>query len=273
MSKITTGRKPAKARTGKKAHRPGRRRTREQYERLCEVYAAQQVAGTLNHAAAARDARVDRRNAREAWVNGWNLDLYPWAVPIQSTHKRAQLVARQQLEQDKLKTERERAKLEADAVQHAAAVKHQEGKLVEVVRGAAGALLSQCAKMIKASGPLANRLMDELQALADLQGDDAPSVASQMATLRNIRQHARGCAELVETAMRLERLHLGEPETIIGVQAKMTLEEALVILASDGIEQQVGAGMREHLRLIDGGQAPTPGGAQGRGDHDGPWGG
>lgn len=189
--------------------------TREMYARMMAAY--REAPG--NYDACARNAKVHRDTAKKAWLEGWPLDRYPFAVPLGPVIKREMEDARALLLElnrnvsleDRLKQIENEKKARAHAVKSRA----DEGQLLELGRANVMGTLAALANLQPVIFRMTAKLKDQLEAEV-LRGDLKPENA--MKILRDagsvVRMASAGITELMEA----ERLYLGEPGKIIGVQ-------------------------------------------------------
>lgn len=104
--------------------------------------------------------------------------------------------------------------------------------MTQMTRGGAINVLAMALKLLKASGPLVREIEEEiLSELAKPKEERSLDVKGMMDMLERISRYTHQGSTLADVAMRLERLYLGAPETILGVQVEeMTPQQAMVEL-------------------------------------------
>ena len=208
--------------------------TQDLYDSLITAYRER----PNNHSNAARVAGCDRRMARRAWGEGWT--SAPWAVPIRQAIELEQVEARSVRASSRtsefLAAEAIRDRARQDAIE----ARGEEGQLVKLARHATLDLMAQTVQTIEAARAVTNRLHDSI-----LEGSvDHMSPAQCLALMDKLAKTAASAVSTGQAVMRMERLHMGEPEAIVSVDM-------------GGVStQDLGAELREiesTLRLIDGG--------------------
>lgn len=206
--------------------RRGRRPvTREMYDLLIDGYREQPG----NASFAARAAGCDRRTAARGWNKGW-LDLknHEWAVPIRDVIKNEMLSARaerqrlQEKEKEAVALERSRAR--QDAVKSAG----EEAQAAQVARTSAIAMGGVAQSLIRTLLPLLKKL-PELVEKADLTAKETIKAIGDTAFI------VRSTNDSIRTSLEIERIRLGEPTDIIGIQSQ--LEE---VTAEEAVEELLG---------------------------------
>lgn len=204
-----------------------------------------------NHSAAARHAVVQRKTAKRAYLQGY--PTKPWGKkPIQQLlDEEVELArSRQQLEEERAELQVDQAQLEADRDREAArqaAVKTKQQEIV-LVAGARAAAMNAIAASIKGLPGIASaleRLGQELTTMA-LGGPVTPKELGAISSMG--RRYASMLRDLVsagQMAMEMERLRVGDPTQIIGVETdldQMPVED-LVRMAGyqDGVLQRAAA--------------------------------
>jgi hypothetical protein len=196
----------------------------ETWDKLVAAY--REDPGNYSHAA--RACLVQRKTARRAYEVGY--PDRPWGAKSirqllfeeqELARSRLQLVEDQaQLEDDRLVLEAERNR-EA-ARQHALRAKEQEATLVAGSRAAAMrglAAVMEAAPGIKAA---CVRLTAELEKLSLHDGDLSPKQLGAVSSItRRFSSTLRELVQAGQMAMEMERLYLGQPTEIVGVQTAL----------------------------------------------------
>lgn len=184
----------------------------------------------MNFKAVAEECHVHWGTARRAWHKGWaDQKSKPWALPIKDVLKKEQVEARAALHREKndlvkdhriARQESLRAAIDdgfADLVESRA----KQGKVIRAARDNSIAALIVSQKLLKASVPLADLIVQELQ-------DPALNVFERMRLLRQLGRFAHDSIEMAQVVEEMERKALGEPDTILQIQAgtAMTVDEA-----------------------------------------------
>lgn len=162
-----------------------------------------------NHSNAARVAGCERRMARRAFESGW--ERMPWAVPIKIVLDREQVTARAARHKDRSDEYELMAEAQKLAQQDAVDARTQEARLVKMSRGGALALLSHCIRALKATQPLLDQLETEVQS-GELKAGGIIKLLDRVAHMTS------QAVMLSKETMRMERLHLGEPEQIVSMR-------------------------------------------------------
>ena len=213
-----------------------RKITQDLYDALLTAYRER----PNNHSNAARVAGCDRRMARRAWCEGG--PSAPWAVPIRQAIELEQVEARSVRASSRtaefLAAEEIRERARRDAIE----ARGEEGQLVRLARRATLDLMAQTVQTIEAARAVTNRLHDSI-----LEGaTDSLSPGQCLALMDKLSKTAASAVSTGQAVMRMERLHMGEPEAIVSVDM-------------GGVStQDLGAELREienTLKLIDGGNA------------------
>ena len=163
-----------------------------------------------NHSNAGRVAGCDRRMAKRAWDSGWT--RLPWAKPIQALLRDEQIRARAAIQKDRREEYMREEQLRADAAAEAADARAQEGKLVKTSRGSALALLGQTVRALRAAQPFIRSLENAGANAADMPPEQALRI------LDRISRMTANAIQVSKDVMKLERMHLGEPDKVIGVK-------------------------------------------------------
>ena len=104
--------------------------------------------------------------------------------------------------------------------------------MTQMTRGSAINVLAMGLRLLKASGPLVREVEEEvLSELAKPKGERDLDIKGMLEVLDKIARYTHQGSTLADIAMRLERLYLGAPETILGVQVEeMTPQQAMIEL-------------------------------------------
>tara|TARA_R100000234_G_C4935796_1_gene150610 strand:- start:192 stop:752 length:561 start_codon:yes stop_codon:yes gene_type:complete len=172
--------------------------------------------------------------AKRAYEKGW--EKAPWAKPIAIALEEEKIDARslraKQRTDDFLAKEAMRAAAKNDAVEARA----QEGQMVKMARGASLALLGQVLQSLRTVQPLAEELK---RAVAeDAKVLDAKDIFSLLDKVAKLTTQA---TQTAQSAMRMERLHMGEPEAVLGLE--------LGTLSTDDIHAELAA-IETTLRVV-----------------------
>lgn len=230
---------------------------------------------------AGKTAKVDRRTAKKAWDKGWpHQGFRPIRELIEEDRRRARAAIEAQQAAKRASAEKERDDLRKNAVESL----KQEGQIVQFSRAQALqnlAVTIELSRITRNLMPMAKEYADmEVEKIkqwiayekAVMAGDDPemPKVKRPAMTLERITGLAQRVASLngdiVRTAhetMQMERLRLGMPEAIVGLQTAsdetITMEEAQarISAAAQALDEY-----REttKLTLIEGGKGHGNGG-------------
>lgn len=201
--------------------------TEETWQALLEGY--RQKPGVF--AAAAKFAGCDRRTATKAWKTG--LPTWHEKRPIEELLRGEQVAARARMREEE-EVRRRAAEAEKDKAQEQAIqARKTEGQVVAVAR--ANSLTSQAvvAEMLRNCRELAKRVGTKLKELLQEDEDAGAGIRSACVTcghvpklytpgalislLDKVTSVGRRVNDISAEAMRMERLHLGLPEEIIGL--------------------------------------------------------
>lgn len=205
-----------------------------------------QAPGNASHAA--RIAGCDRRMAARGWNQGW-LNQVTWARPIREVIKGEMESARAERlrlqEQEREQQNQERQKARQDSVKAAA----EEAQAAAIARANSIAVGGIIQGLLRGLIPLTRRIQDNL-ATEDLRPRE---IARMLGDAAFIVRHGN---EAIKTAFELERIRLGEPTSVIGIQSQLdevTTDEAVEELL--GIERtlrravnQTGTAAVTHIR-------------------------
>ena len=187
----------------------------------------------INYAAAAAEAGVTPITARKAFTRGNGRLERPAIRDILLLEARE---ARTESERryDKLTgTREERLSANRDAVH----IRAQEGQLVHGVAVTAAALQQITALLISGIKPLAERARVLMQEEATKDGLELSQV---LRIFRDIRDLAKGTADIVQQKMTLERVLKGDPDAMIALTGEITPAEAVAELrASERILERM----------------------------------
>lgn len=212
---------------------PGKQKiTKEKYD---AIVAAFRKHGD-NFKAVATECGVHWHTAKKAWEEGWAAQKdKDWALPIKDVLKQEYVMARAALEREKrdlvadhriARQDKLREAIEAgfaDIVESRA----KQGKVIRAARDNSFVALVISQKLLKASIPLSDKIIQELS--DDKSGLD---VGARMRLLRQIGRFAYDAIEMSQLVEEMERKALGEPDTILEVQGGITMsvEEAKATL-------------------------------------------
>jgi hypothetical protein len=216
----------------------------ERWQQL--IGAFREKPGDYYHAATATG--VHAATAKKLWLKG---SRNPIRRPIQeilerealeeSRAARARLGIKSPIE-ERAETEAQRELVRASAINSRA----REGKLVAVARENSIGANVISGRLIPAALKMAAKLGPRIEAMAE---DPNLNVKSALATLHRVNRLIAMSTEIAERTMQLERLHLGQPNAIFGIQpgTDMTPEVALERLrhARDVMERAKMLGIEE----------------------------
>lgn len=215
---------------------------------------------------AARLCGVTRPTARRAWETGW--PNKPWAkVSIKDLVDQERDIARSRLEiaEERAELEEDREALAAEADrersrQQAIKAKEEEGKLVQLARGATLVNLNNMIRVAPSMAKLIERLGTELLVMADKPTWENRDRGEASSLLRRFALVVRELNAAGHQAMEMERLFLGEPSQIIGVVTdldRMSMEELTRSAGyTDGVLQRAA---KRGLVVLDGGRGKASG--------------
>ena len=245
--------------------------TQDIYEDLVEAFRdAPGLYGKVSE-----EVGVAFRTAQRAWLRGWSNK--PWGRPIQEVIAGAQLVTRaEMLEAQKqaaktikravaaevaastpeaVKATVSEAKSIVKSAHHDAEQSRlEEARMVRATRQTGMAALAAIGKLLPGMVKIGEAASKQLVDLAD------GGKVSPKAVLNMMRSFASSYAAITaanQTVMEMERLYMGQPGAILGVQVddinSMSLEDCL--REHDAFERALERAKRGgHLKLIDGGK-------------------
>lgn len=212
--------------------------TQELYNALVDGF--RQTPG--NASAAARMAAVDPRTARRGWEIGW-VKQYDWARPIREVIREEMAQARkarlEAQEAERFDQEREREKARTASIKAA----QEEAQAVSLARTNAIGAGMMIGSLMRALVPLAKRIESDLSNPATQLSPT--QTAKMLADMANVTRHSN---EAMRTALELERLRLGEPTNIGGIQSQLdelSAEEAVDELLA--LQRTIGRASRAGL--------------------------
>ena len=231
--------------------------TRDLYEKLVEAFRA----SPGDHNGVARLVQVSFRTARKSWYTGWK--SYEWARPIKDVIENDRVSARAELLEEAPDTAPAvvNEKLLVKATNLVKSAKHdatesrvEEAKLVRATRQVGMMALGAMGKLLPGIIKLSEATSLQLEKLA--KSDHL----NERAALNLLNSFARSYNQITlsaKTAMEMERLYLGEPTSILGIQMDevedMTLEECLA--ESKAMERAIEEAKEHgHLKLMQGGK-------------------
>ena len=182
-----------------------------------------------NYSKVARVVGVGPRTAKKAWSDGWPRRKFK---AIKDVVGDDQLAARSAIEQSQRLAISEREQMLEEARENAIKARKQEGQMTQMARGGAINVLAAALKLLKTTGPLVRELEDEIYTeLGKPKEERTLGIGKMMEVLERIGRYTQQGSSLAEVSMRLERLYLGAPETIIGIQAEeMSPQQAMIEL-------------------------------------------
>jgi len=216
-----------------------------------------------NPAHASKHAGTTWNKAQKAWEEGLPVLNLP---PIRRVLEEEMEQARARL-QAEIEDRRTQAEKDAElATKHALEARQQEGKMVKLARSSATEALMSAQNIAAMTRKLSKELVDfavlEANTLRDwtaynaalLRGEDPPNRPGRTGmppekVLAMARQGIQMCQEsimMAKTVMDMERLHLGAPNTVIGITTTgpgvsddLTMEEAelRIAAAQQAVEQ------------------------------------
>lgn len=217
-----------------------------------------------NHSAASRHALVQRKTAKRAWEVGcpgkpWGLQAIKDMVAADADLARGRL----QLEADQAELAGDQEALEAErdreAVrQHAIVARKEEATLVVLARQASIRAIAGAIEASVGMRAAMKRIGTELETIAG----GGPLTRKEMMDLSNLlRRYAATVREITvagQMSMEMERLYMGEPTEIIGVQTELDTMPMQELVKMAGYQDSVLQRAQERgLVVLDGGKKPT----------------
>ena len=198
---------------------------REMYDKLIVAFREYGA----NYSKVSRVVGCGPRTVKKAWLDGWPKRRFK---AIQDVIGDDQLAARSSIEQSQRLAMSERDKMLEEARENAIKSRKQEGQMTQMSRGGAINVLATALRLLKVSGPLVKELEEEIYSeLGKPKEERTLGIDKMMGVIERIGRYTQQGSSLAEVAMRLERIYLGAPETILGVQVEdMTPEKAMIEL-------------------------------------------
>ena len=196
-----------------------------------------------NHTNAASVAGCDRRMAKRAFESGW--EKAPWATPIKLALEQEQIEARasraRTRTEDFIRAQEEREAARNDAIEARA----QELQGLKMARGVSLATFNSLLRVMRDIQPIADRVRVMTEDLENVTPERA------LATLDRVARLAATATNTAQTVMRMERLHAGEPEAVLGVaMADLTSDDITTELAEIESALRI-AGRADDADIID----------------------
>jgi len=206
---------------------------REVVERLLEFYRTRP--GSVN--AAAKHAGCCQRTAWKAWEFGWGPEV-PYAIrPMKDIIAEEQEYARARMMELELEAKRlqagedarKKSEIRDKALRDATEIRTHEAQMIRVGRSAATGLLVTLANLSKGAAEIGDKVRGALEGFArkpDLTPLDAAHLTRVVSGLTGALKQASDAAQ---RCMEMERLLLGQPQSIVGVSHAvegMTLDDA-----------------------------------------------
>lgn len=185
---------------------------------------------------------VDRATAMQAWNRGWNgvpgkrakrdpetgevleeaVPAIEPLLPIQDILQRANLHARKARDRIYKDTVKAQVQFAKDAADDAMRQRSLEAVAVRTSLMLGDSAVTTALRLQLAAAPVVEQLATKLQAMAD---DPERSAGAMMKVLREIGEFGRLASQQLETAMVLERKHLGKPEGVFATQTQRSSED------------------------------------------------
>ena len=131
------------------------------------------------------------------------------------------------------------------ARQDAIDTRAQEGRMVTASRQSALGLAGYTMHLLRGGRPIVERLALMLES-----HPDQFTPAQQMALLKDIGKFTAQTVNVCQEAMRLERLHMGEPETIVGLSDLSTMDTSELVAELRDIEAAIRGSTQEPSLLM-----------------------
>lgn len=198
----------------------------------------------VNFTRVARYANVHERTARKAYETAWpkrrGMD-----VPIKDIIDAEMQAARANLATEQITAGVAKIITRDKVRQQAIESREQEGKLVNASRSAATQVMGSILRMGAGVNKLAERLNKELEAAA---AGNQVNLTQMFTLLRRYASTVKDTNQAIRETMEMERLHLGEPTSIIGIQSDvddMTMNECIeeINRAQKAVERAVEMGV------------------------------
>lgn len=224
------------------------------------------------YGAAARASGVTHKTAKKAWLLGWPEKSFR---PIKELmeEERSQVVAHVALAEGEEAMHQRRAILdemqegidgalvqEASKV-HAMEVKMAEVRMLDSVRGMITSNIDSLRTLASASEGLSTKLAESIKEFIENEDElvfGTVEYNRAQRAFRGVAMAARDISTAVKTTIEAERLHAGEPTSIIEHRDldEMTVEELMQEIAD--ADEAITAGERRGLVVMDGGKSsPT----------------
>lgn len=191
-----------------------RKYTKELYDALVRGY--RDAPGNASHAA--RIAGCDRRAAQHAYEAGW--PKRPWAIPIKDFLAREREVVRAERHKALEQAREQETELREQAHKDAINAQKQEAAGSQQARANSLALANVIGQIAVACIPLSKRVA------AAIRDDMKMSPQSALKLFSSMAYVVRQGNESLRLALEIERLRVGEPTSILKLQAEdMTTDD------------------------------------------------
>lgn len=212
----------------------GRKITKEYAEAILQAF--RERPGVATHAAQRAGCSV--KTARRYWRNGLTRSPWPeYRIPIRDIVEKEQAIARSQMagaQEDvaRMAAERDAARMQAvreQAQKDATDTRVQEASMVRLARSSAIVLLNNLTQVAAGAASLGKKVRHSLELLGEgdepLTMRDASNLTGMIGKLSTA---LRQCNDAAQKSMEMERLLLGEPGKILGIQRldEVSVEEA-----------------------------------------------
>lgn len=226
--------------------------TREMYFSMVDAYREKPA----NYAHCVRVTGVGKALAKRAWERGWLDYGYSWAPAIKVFLQQEEEYARSYRAKKRLERLEAEEEYRDLAREDAIRARAEEGKMVEGSRSLSMGLLGQGMKLTS----IGKTLIEELETrslgsgkckscgcqlgLSKMKVSELVMLVKRMATISS------EAVAVGKESMRMERLHLGRPETILGIDdSSAELTEEDIIAEMKAIAKEIGADTLESSKI------------------------
>lgn len=253
----------------------------EQYLTLVKTFREQiHSKGKPNYTAAAKAAKTSFPTAKKAYEKGFardnreaigdmvRRDKNAARAALAALSKKENEIAATTLDQALMDEAIQRQEEEAQAREHARAVKTDEGRIAHLSRQSALGALASAVQVNGMAASLVKTWVPYIKAgkhpvKRDPKGQPVDlSMTEALAFLREASRTGRASIGIARTSLEIERLLLGQPTDILGISpVNMTLEEAVAVQKSAAeaanlieAKAQIASDLRAELQVYQGGK-------------------
>jgi hypothetical protein len=173
-----------------------------------------------NYSNCAREAGVGIDMAKRAWLQGWD---YEWALPIRDVLAEEAEAARAARARSQILEIEHMERMRKEAREDAIKARAQEGRMVQGARGVSLGLIGTVIDVLSAAKSMSAEIKHRIDGEGTCETCGASyglagyKISTIMKTLKGVTSVATEAVNVSKEAMKMERIHLGRPETVIGI--------------------------------------------------------